>query len=414
MSNKKVRGPVAYLTGEYPKVSHTFVQREIEALRRQGLAVETFSIRRPAAKDILADQKAEEAATYYVLENCKRPSTFIGAHLRRLVRSPGSYFKTLGLAWRLRQPGLKSALYQLFYFAEAVVLAQELNRRAIAHLHNHFGDSSCSVTLLANSLSDVPFSFTEHGPNIFFEAGPWRLDEKIARARFVVAISHFCRSQLMLFSRSEDWPKIAIVHCGVTPENYRAETRSTSGQKLIYVGRVEPVKGLLVMLDAMAKVKADHPNVTLTVVGDGSSREMIEARTRELDLSGAVQFVGYKTQREVASLMTEADALVLPSFAEGIPVVLMEAMASGKPVVASRVAGVQELVEDGVNGFTVPPGDTQSLAQRIGQLITDPALSQRMGQAGRMKVEQEFNTDREAERLAELLLSGPEIPRPLR
>nr|WP_314262204.1 glycosyltransferase [uncultured Devosia sp.] len=398
---KSISKPIAYLTGEYPKVSHTFIQREIEALRRIGLDIETFSVRRPASQHILADQKQEEQKTFYILEACKNPARATAIHCRALFGRSGRYFTTLQLAIRLRQAGVRSLVYQLIYFFEAVILAHELSRRQIGHIHNHFGDSSCTVAMLASTLSDIPYSFTEHGPNIFFEAGRWRLDEKIARAEFVVAISHFCCSQLMLFSDAKHWSRIAIVHCGVSPAGYASG--KGPGKRLIYVGRVEPVKGLLVLLDAMVELKQAHPDIELTVVGDGTSRKMIEARASELGLTDVTRFVGYKTQREVATLLSEADMLVLPSFAEGVPVVLMEAMASGKPVVASRVAGVQELVEDGVNGFTVPPGDAQALALRVNQLIGDPALSRRMGLAGRSTVEQSFNTDLEAERLAALL-----------
>ncbi|WEK03737.1 MAG: glycosyltransferase [Candidatus Devosia phytovorans] len=413
MTFQNLPARIAYATGEYPKVSHTFIQREIEALRQQGLSVETFSIRRPASSSVLSDQRTEEEQTYYVLENCKRLGIFLGAHLRKLVRSPAVYFQVLSLAWRMRSPGLKGLLYQIFYFAESVLLADELNRRGITHLHNHFGDSSCTVAMLASVLSGVPYSFTEHGPTIFFEAGKWRLDEKIARARFVVAISHFCRSQLMLFSAPEHWDKIAIVHCGVIPERYAFAPKTSASKHLVYVGRLEPVKGLLVLLDAVANLRQRHPDLQLTIVGDGTSRPGIEATARELGLAGITRFVGYRTSAEVAAHLADADLLVLPSFAEGVPVVLMEAMASGRPVIASRVAGVQELVQDGIAGFTVPPGDVTTLAQRIEQLITDPALCARMGHAGRQIVEREFSIAAEARRLGDLM-TGPGTPAPLR
>lgn len=400
---------IAYLTGEYPKVSHTFIQREVEALRRLALSIDTFSIRRPAPKDVLGDQLQEESRTFYVLDHCKKPIWLISSHARSILSNPSSYFKTLGLAWRLRQAGVRSALYHLFYFAEAVVLSAELKRRKIKHIHNHFGDSSCTVALLASSLSGIDYSFTEHGPNIFFEAARWRLDKKIARAKFIAAISHFCRSQLMLFSDPEHWDKISIVHCGIDPHRY-AHARNAPGKYLIYVGRVEPVKGLLILLDALVVVRQSHPDVFLTVVGDGSARKKVEARATQLGLSGMIQFVGYKTQEEVAALLSEADALVLPSFAEGVPVVLMEAMASGKPVIASRVAGIQELVEDGVNGFAVPPGDATTLAKRIDQLLADPTLCNKMGREGRATVEQDFNIDHEAKILASMFKNGPGLP----
>lgn len=323
-----------------------------------------------------------------------------------LAKAPAAYFRALRLAWSLRQPGWKSGLYQFFYFAEAVVLADELKRRGVVHLHNHFGDSSCSVAVLASTLAEIPYSFTEHGPAIFFEAKRWHLDKKIARAKFVVAISHFCRSQLMLFSKPEHWGKIAIVHCGVHPDRYKPGTPALSGKEIVYVGRLEPVKGLLVLLEAVASLQARHPDMHLTVVGDGSSRPAIEAEARRLGLGDAVDFVGYKTQGEVADLLANGDMLVLPSFAEGVPVVLMEAMASGKPVIATRIAGVQELVQDGVNGFTVPPGDSASLANRLEQLFADPAAREMFGRAGRHMVEHRFNVEKEARVLASLLVGG--------
>ena len=406
-------GPVAYLTGEYPKVSHTFIQREIQALRARGIVVHTFSVRRPTSTDILVDQKSEERDTFYILDNCRNITKFGTAHLTNLFSDPVSYFRTLSLAWRLRRPGMRSALYQLFYFAEAVVFANALRRRGVVHLHNHFGDSSCTVAVLANALTAIPFSFTEHGPNIFFEAERWSLDEKISRAKFVVAISHFCRSQLMLFSRPEDWGKISIVHCGVRTEQYLSARSGALNKQVLFVGRLEPVKGLLVLLDAVAILRPKHPDLVLSVVGDGTLRSRIEADASRLGLSDIVRFVGYKSQAEIAALLAETDMLVLPSFAEGVPVVLMEAMASGRPVVASRVAGVQELVHDGVTGFTVPPGDASSLAYRIDQLLEDRGLSERMGQAGRRVVEKDFNIDHEAGVLAQLFASGPDdmLPR---
>ncbi len=403
MTETRSAQPIAYLTGEYPKVSHTFIQREVQALRRTGIDVQTFSVRRPAAKHILADQKDEEQATFYVLEACRNVLRASLDHGALILRDPGTYLNALGVALQLRQPGLKSFFYQIIYFFEAVILARELLRRKTRHIHNHFGDSSCTVAMLASMLSGIPFSFTEHGPNIFFEATRWRLDAKIARASCVVAISQFCRSQLMLFSDPQHWSKIAIVHCGVKPDDYRQSPVQDAATRLIYVGRVEPVKGLLVLLEVMTELKRMHPDISLVVVGDGSSRASIEAKSNELGLAQVTNFVGYKTQREVADLLSQADILVLPSFAEGVPVVLMEAMASQKPVVASRVAGVQELVEDGVNGFTVPPGDALSLAGSINRLVMDAPLARRMGIAGRRKVQEEFSTDREADRLATLL-----------
>ena len=406
-------GPIAYLTGEYPKVSHTFIQREVAALRAHGLVIETCTVRRASARDVLADQKDEEARTFCILDAAKRPDRLVGSHLALLASSPGRWFRTLRLAWRTRSPGLKAALYQLFYFAEAGVLARHLQARGVVHLHNHFGNSSCSVAMLASELSGIPFSFTEHGPAIFFEPERWALGEKIARARFVAAISHFCRSQLMLFSNPDDWPKIGIVHCGVDPARYGRASRGTFGKRVLFVGRLDPVKGVPLLLEAFVTVLGRHPDAQLTIVGDGAKRVEAENQARSLRITEAVTFAGYKTQAEVADLLEQSDLLVLPSFAEGVPVVLMEAMASRIPVIASRVAGVQELVRDGETGYTVPPGDVASLSDRISHLLADPDLCRRMGEKGRAIVEAEFNLDKEAAWLATFFSAPPVTLRPV-
>lgn len=399
-------GPVAYLTGEYPKVSHTFIQREVAAVRAAGVEVLTCTVRRAPPKDVLADQQAEAAATFCILEAAKNPVRLLGAHARLLARAPRTWLATLALALRTRPPGARALLYQLFYFAEAGLLAEHLRARRVVHLHNHFGNSSCSVAMLTSALSGIPFSFTEHGPAIFFEPERWALGEKIARARFVIAISHFCRSQLMLFSDPAHWGKIAIVHCGVDPAGYGRQPRGAFGQRVLFVGRLDPVKGVPLLLDAFARVLPTRPAARLTVVGDGPARAAAEAQARRLGLGEAVSFAGYRTQSEVASLLEASDMLVLPSFAEGVPVVLMEALASGIPVIASQVAGVSELVEDGVSGFTVPPGDVATLADRIARLMDDPDLSQRMGEAGRVRVREEFDIGREGTWLARIFRAG--------
>ena len=407
MTKDAVAGPIAYLTGDYPKVSHTFILREVESLRRAGLEVVTCSIRKPAEAEFKGEEELRaRRETFYVIAAARNPLRLLGAHAKMLARSPGRWISTLLLALRTRPPGFKALLWQLFYFAEAGVLADHLQARKVRHLHNHFGNSSCSVAMLAAGLSGIPFSFTEHGPAIFFEVDRWALGEKIARARFVVAISYFCRSQLMLFSDPAHWDKITIVHCGVDPAAYGRRPREAFGKRVIFVGRLDPVKGAPLLVEAMAQVLAQHPDARLTLVGDGPARALAEAKAKSLGIANRVTFAGFQSQGAVATLLEESDMLVLPSFAEGVPVVLMEAMASRLPVIASRVAGVQELVDDGVSGFAVPPGDVATLANRIGQLMADPALAARMGQAGRATVEQEFTIADEGAWLAEVFRNG--------
>jgi glycosyltransferase involved in cell wall biosynthesis len=262
--------------------------------------------------------------------------------------------------------------------------------------------------MLASELSGIPFSFTAHGPEEFFRPYENALSEKIARARLVVAISHFCRSQLMLFSDPAQWDKISIVHCGIEPELYVAPPRETFGKRVLFVGRLTPEKGGALLLEAFAQVFAAHPEARLTVVGDGPERPALEARAQALGVAEAVTFAGARNQLQVAAHMAEADMLVLPSFAEGVPVVLMEAMAAGLPTIASRVAGVSELVHDEETGFVIPPGDLETLANRLSRLMSNPNLCRNMGASGRAVVEADYVVGKEAAWLARLLAGSGE------
>ncbi|MEL6417069.1 MAG: glycosyltransferase [Pseudomonadota bacterium] len=393
---------IAYLTGQYPEVSLTFILREIEALRAHGAEVLTCSIRRtPPEQHPGPAEKEAAATTFHVLEQAKNPIRFLAAQSYLFTR-PGRYFAALALAWHTRSPGLKAALYQLIFFFEATILARHLERERVDHLHNHFVFGSATVAMLASKLTGIPYSFTLHGPADLFEPYRWRIDEKTARAKFVSTISHFARSQLMFFSDPAHWYKIRIIHCGVRPALYQdaAPARSDDEIRLLFVGRLAPVKGIRVLFEAVERLADQIPNLRLILVGDGPDRANLERAAQPL--GDLVQFTGYKSQAEVADLMQSSDIFVLPSFAEGVPVVLMEAMASARPVIATQVAGVGELVEEGQSGFMVPPGDVESLMARIRILAGDADMRARMGRNGREKVLADFDIETEASRLLRL------------
>lgn len=395
-------GPIAYLTGEYPRATDTFIQREVAALRAQGFEVLTNTIRATdAAHHVGPEQQAEFAATFQVMNSSKNPMRLLRSHVSGLFRNPKGWASALALAWRTKPAGIKGGLWQFFYFLEAGVLAHHLRKSGVVHLHNHFADSSCTVAMLTSTMSGIPFSVTMHGPGIFFEPMHWRIDAKIARAAFVSCISHFCRSQGMLFSDQVHWDKLKIVHCGIDPSKYDIETSRVYAKRLLFVGRLDAVKGVPLLIDAVARLRADHPDLQLVVVGDGPARAELENASS--DLGEAVRFLGYRSQDEVAAILRETDMLVLPSFAEGVPVVLMEAMAARLPVVTTQVGGIGELVEDGVSGFICPPGDIETLVARIDTLLRDADLSARMGKAGRAKVVAEFTSDAEAAWLGALI-----------
>jgi colanic acid/amylovoran biosynthesis glycosyltransferase len=393
---------IAYLTGEYLRPTHTFIQREVETLRSYGLEVHTFSVRPTAFEELVSpEQRAEQAQTFNILPI--RPFAILKSHALLMFSAPSRYRQALQLTWRSQSPGLKALLYQLFYFIEAGVLAQELRSRRIDHLHNHFADSSCTVSMLAATLAGIRFSFTLHGPYIFFEPYRWKLDLKIRQALFVICISHYCRSQAMLFSSTEEWNKLHIVHCGIDLNRYQPVTHQAGQKRLLYIGRLSAAKGVPILLQAIAAITPQHPDIQLTIVGDGPDRQMLDLQATELGIRDRLSFVGYQSQDAVCGYLQACDIFVLPSFAEGLPVVLMEAMATGIPVITTAIAAISELVEDGINGYLVPPGAVKPLAHRLDQLLSDAQLRQTLGQAGRIKVAQAFNLHQEVGTLKQII-----------
>jgi glycosyltransferase involved in cell wall biosynthesis len=260
--------------------------------------------------------------------------------------------------------------------------------------------------MLASALGGFTYSFTMHGPAEFYEPKYWRIDTKVRRAKFVACISHFARSQAMVFAPQEAWNKLHVVHCGVSPEQFTPVKHERRGSRLLFVGRLAAVKGLPVLLEAVAQLAKQRPDLTLVVAGDGPDRAKLEAQARRLDIAPNVEFRGYQSQAQVRELLQQTDVFAMASFAEGVPVVLMEAMAAGVPVVATRIAGVPELVDDGVSGFLVPPGEPLTLAEKIELLLDEPATRNHFGAAGRKKVEREFNIATEAEKLCRILTTA--------
>lgn len=394
---------IAYMTGEYLRVSpFVFIHREIEVLRRLGAHVETISIRNVDAKELVSDeQRREQAQTYFVLD--QSPLTFLRAHLSLFVRRPGAYMRARWLAWRTRGPGFRAWLRMIAYFLEAGVVADRMHRQKLDHLHNHLADSSCTVAMIAAELGGFSFSYSIHGPGIFYEPMLWRIGEKSSRALFTRTISHFCRSQVMAFTPQEHWARLHIVHCGIDPAKFTPIRHAGRGTNLLYIGRLAAVKGLPVLFEALAKVREVQPDVVLRLAGDGPDRGALGAQAEALGIRDNVEFLGYQNQEQIAGLLRDSHVFVMSSFAEGVPVVLMEAMAAGVPVIATHIAGIPELVEDGVCGYLTPPGDAEALAQRIDELLRDGALRQRLAEAARRKVEEEFNIDREGAWLLEIM-----------
>lgn len=384
---------LAYLADRYPRINETFIYGEVAALRTLDVHVETFSLWLLAPTDI-ADATERETTTYL------RPASLfriLAAHLRLATDSPGRYGKTLWLAIQMARP--REAL---LHFGYAGLLAREVALRRLTHLHNHATGASCTVAMLAAALGDFPFSFTVHGPGIFFAPVERRLAVKLRRAQFVRAISNFTRGQCLLWAHRSRWKRVQVIHCGIDPKRFTPRPHVGRGAHLLFVGRLVAEKGLPVLFDVLAQLRASRPQIRLTIVGSGPDGEFLRGLAESSALSPAIDFIGYQPPTEVAALMREADVFVLPSLAEGVPVVLMEAMASGLPVVATNVGGVSELVEDSANGYVVPAAEPETMAARIETLLDDADLRNRFGRAGRAKVIRDFHVLQTAAALRDL------------
>ncbi|HEV3228196.1 MAG TPA: glycosyltransferase, partial [Solirubrobacteraceae bacterium] len=422
---------LAYVMGRYPAVSHTFILREVQALRDVGVQVDTFSIHDSGPQHVLsAADKVEYAATYVVLP--PRIGRLLGAHLKAFARRPIRYLTTLGYALRAGTPGFHGRLWQLFYFAEAMVVWAECSRRGVRHLHAQFAHQAADVALLAAHFErdrGWTWSLSIHGPAEFRDPSIIRLPTKVNRAQFVICISDFTRSQVLALVDEHEWSKIHVVHCGVDPDVFSAPAQAAEHHEVdigeppahagvyaadadghaadvggpaprtgehaidgalqvLTVGRLIPLKGHNIVIEAIEQLNRRGVPTQLTVVGDGPSRQRLVELAKEADLlDRQVRFTGAVGQDTIRDLYSEADVFCLASFGEGVPVVLMEAMAMGLPVVATRIMGIPELVEDGVSGVLVPPGRSDYLVDALSRLARTPADQRvRMGEAGRAKV----------------------------
>ncbi len=392
---------ILYLLNTYPRPSHSFVRREIRALERQGHEVLRVAMRPPPER--LADpaDREEAAQTRYVL-GPGAAWRLAGAVLRQGVRAPGRLVAAGRLAFRAWRAAGRGAARHLVYLAEACHVAALCRAEDVRHLHAHFGTNPATVAMLVRALGGPRFSFTVHGPEEFDRPEALMLGEKVARAAFAVTVSSFGRSQLCRWAAPADWAKIHVVHCGIEPGAFPAVADLPYGPpRVVAIGRMAEQKGHLVLIEALARLQARGTELRLVLVGDGEMRGTVENAIRAHGLEGRVELPGWLDEAGVRAALDGAHALVLPSFAEGLPMVVMEAMAAGRPVIATWIAGIPELVQDGETGWLVPAGDAGALADALAELAATPAAGLRaMGKAGRARALARHDADAEAAKLA--------------
>ena len=394
---------IAYLISQYPAISHTFILREVLSLRAMGLDIHVASINAvDRSSEKLTDAERQEMhTTFYV-----KPAGILGAikaHTYTLFRHPMGYVRGLLFALKLGQTDFKKLLYRFFYFVEAVMVGRWMEQQGLSHLHVHFGMASATVGMLTTKVFPVTLSMTIHGPDEFYDVYTNHLPEKILAADFICCISDFARSQLMALSPPKEWQKLDVCPLGVDPATFMPPTlkEETAYFEILCVGRLVPVKGQSILLEAVAQLIAQGQPIRLNFVGDGPDRQTLEGIVAEKQLTESVHFAGAVNQDKILTFYQQADVFILASFAEGVPVVLMEAMAMEIPCISTHITGIPELIKKNA-GILVPPGNAKELAKAIEQLINDPDLRKNLGKAGREWVIQHYNLNKNTQTLLKL------------
>lgn len=396
-SNHQQSGPrLAYLVSQYPAFSHTFILREIACLRRHGFTIDVASINPPDRPlgQLTEDERCEAESTLYV----KRQSLgrVFGTLLWSLLRHPSGFARSLVYCWRLARFDIGRLVFNHFYWIEALLIGRWMESHRLRHLHVHFATPAATVALIVRQAFPIEYSITVHGPDEFYDVTAHHLREKMIHAKFVLCISHFARSQLMKLSPSACWDKFHVCRLGVDPALFHpAGSRvERDGFTVLSVGRLAEAKGHPILLRAIRRiVESGRAALRLILVGGGPlQRELADwvARNR---LSEIVTLTGPIDQDHIRELYAQADCFALASFAEGIPVVLMEAMAMELPCVTTHITGIPELIRDGRDGLLVAPGDEKSLAEALQRLMEDPELRERLGRAGRARVEADYQLE---------------------
>jgi colanic acid/amylovoran biosynthesis glycosyltransferase len=398
---------LGYLVSQYPAVSHTFVLREIRALRRQGIEVCVASIRpcdRPAA-ELSAEEADEARQTFSVLGAGYWHA--LAMQLRMLCRHPLGYARGLLYAWALTRGTPRLLASYTFYFLEAVVAAAYFERCGVRDIHTHF---SSTVLLILARILRVRYSLTAHGSGEFVDVVGFHLAEKVAGASFVATIAQYGMSQVLNASDPAHWHKVVLLPLGVDIESFRPRAPPTPRValpqaarpfRLLSVGRLSAAKGYPILIEAVAELRARSRDVSLTVVGEGPLRPVLEELIVRRGLADCVRLAGACNHDRLIDYYVSSDAFVLSSFLEGLPVVLMEAMAMELPCVASWINGVPEIIEHEVDGLLVPPASAGAIALGVERLMADPPAARRLGVAARRKVMARYDVARNVERLAQ-------------
>lgn len=389
---------IAYLMNTYPLTSTTFIRREIEAHERRGMDITRYALRQWDGKLVDPLDIAEIDRTHYILSG--NAGGLLKAFLRELTTNTAGFFKALGPWWSLLKTARGGVVRHVAYLMEACYFRQRAAADHIDHVHVHFLTNSTAVAMLARIMGGPTYSATVHGPDELTDAPLLDFPAKIEHASFIAAITHFCKSQLIRFSSIEAAEKIKIIHCGLDLSGFEA-TPPPDNRTLVCVGRLCPQKGQAQLPAAVAALKDEFPDMKLVLIGDGESRAEIEAEIARLGVGDWIEITGWMENAKVREAVKNARAFLLPSYAEGLPVVIMEALALGRPVISTYIAGIPELVDEGC-GWIIPAGDGDALVRVMREALTaSPEKLRDLGAEGRRRIEDRHDVDKEAEKLGE-------------
>lgn len=394
---------LAYLVSQYPAFSHTFVLREVDSLRSQGFEIHVASINlpdRPIAA-LTTIERTEAEATFYVKKQGVRGA--FEAFIWALRHYPASLLRSLAFIWTLAGWDLRKLAYNHFYWIEALILGRWMEQNGVAHLHVHFATPAATVGMIASKALPIEYSLTVHGPDEFYDAPGYYLREKVVHAKFILCISHFARSQLMKLAPYAHWDKLHVCRLGVDPDRFEPVPHQTPNEcfTILSVGRLAEAKGHMILLRAVKRLNEAGRKVRLFLIGGGPMETELKNWICSHGLRSVVTLTGPIDQDHIQDYYACADCFALASFAEGIPVVLMEAMAMEIPCVTTRITGIPELIHDETDGLLIPAGDDISLAAALGLLMDDPTLCRKLGEAGRARVTSEYHLGRNMRLLAD-------------
>jgi glycosyltransferase involved in cell wall biosynthesis len=391
-----------YLIGQHPAINHGYLLAEIRYLRRLGFEVPVVSVREPDRPvEELTEQEREEAVKTYYLKSVP-VNRVIWAHMQEALQHPWNYSRGLIFSLQLTGGRPSRIAHHLAYFAEAVLVGRKMRQLGVSHLHASF---SATVALLTTRVFPVTMSFGVYGFGELHDPVATNLPARIAGSLFVRSISRHGRGQLMLSCSRTEWSKLHYVPLGIDPVEYSPRPRHSNSSpiRLLCVGRLAPEKGQILLLQAIAELRNTGIPLSLHLVGDGPDRAWLERQASVLGVADKIIFEGRVDQGRLMALYAETDIFALPSLAEGIPMVLMEAMAMEMPCVAPHISGIPELIENGVDGMLFPVADVEHLARVIRCLLESPDLRVKIGQRARARIERDYNMARNTERFAALL-----------